>query len=179
MKIAITGTHSSGKTTLARLCSECFGLKFVRGDTVRQILEQYFPGKSLTYLTKKEHWELESLVLSSRIRAEKDEISFISDGCTLNSIAYIRAKLGESANKIKGFDGFCNLAASNAKNYDFIIYIPPEIPLADDSFRSLNKEFRLLVDRIIFETLKDYKFYLVSGSPEERLHQIESIIKNT
>lgn len=177
MRIAITGTHSSGKTTLARLCSEYFGLRFVRGDTVQQIMRQHFPGKSLNVLTKKEQWKLENLVLLSRIRAEENQISFVSDGCTLNSIAYARAKLGKGVNKIKGFDQFCNLATDNALNYDFIIYIPPEIPLVDNGFRPTSKEFRLLVDRILCEILKDCKFYTVSGSPEERLRQIESVIK--
>jgi len=178
MKIAITGVHSSGKTTLAKRCSEYFGLKYVRGDTIRTIMGRYFPDKSYDNLTKEEYWKLENIGLSERMKAEKKEESFISDGCTLNSIAYAKAKLEKDIHMIKDFDKFSRVATDNAKHYDFIFYLPPEIPLVDDGFRPLDKEFRLLVNRILLQNLKYYTFYTISGSIEDRLRQIEKIIRN-
>ena len=178
MKIAITGTHSSGKTTLAKRCSEYFGLKYVRGDTIRTIMEQYFPTKSYDDLTKEEYWKLENIGLLERIKAEKKEKSFVSDGCTLNSIAYAKAKLEEDIHMIKDFDKFSRVATDNAKHYDFIFYLPPEIPLVNDGFRPMDEKFRLLIDHLLLQNLKNYKFYTVSGSIEDRLRQIKKIMRN-
>ncbi len=177
MKIAITGTHSSGKTTLARSASELLGLQFMRGDTIKQIMEATFPNKSLDDLTKEENWKLESLGLDSRIDAEKEHESFISDGCTLNSIAYLTVKLGVDIKKIKDFNIFCDKAKKNAEKYDYIIYLPPEIPLENDGFRPMSEKFRIEIDKMLCEILKDYKFYVVKGSLEERLEQIKLITK--
>jgi len=178
MKIAITGVHSSGKTTLAKQCSEYFGLKYVRGDTMRTIMGRYFPDKSYDNLTKEEYWKLENIGLSERIKAEKKEGSFISDGCTLNSIAYAKAKLEKDIPAIKDFDKFYHIATTNAKHYDFIFYLPPEIPLIDDGFRPMSEKFRLLIDYTLLQILKDYTFYTVRGNPKDRLWQIEKIIRN-
>jgi len=176
MKIAITGVHSSGKTTLAKQCSEHFGLKLVRGDTIREIIRKYFPGKSYRSLTKEEYWKLENIGLAERIRAEKSCGAFVSDGCTLNSIAYARAEIGDEVVRLEGYTEFCNLARNNARYYDFIIYLPPEIPLTDDGFRPLDSEFRSRVDQILLEIFNDYTFYTVKGSVKERLEQVERII---
>lgn len=88
MKVAVTGTYSSGKTTLAHACESNMGVPFVRGDTIRQIVQRNFPGKKYEDLTKEEFWLLEKLGLEARIVAEGGKDDFISDGCTLNSIAY-------------------------------------------------------------------------------------------
>ena len=79
---------------------------------------------------------------------------------------------------IKGFDKFHRTATENAKHYDYIFYLPPEIPLINTGFHKLDKKFRLLVDRILLQILKEYKFSVISGSLEERLQQIEKIIVN-
>ena len=46
MKIAITGTHSTGKTTLAKGISDAFGIPYVRGDKAIQICQSRFWSES-------------------------------------------------------------------------------------------------------------------------------------
>ena len=176
MKIAITGAHSSGKTTLSKFFSQENNIPFVRGDTIKQIMERYFPGKSIEQLSDSENLELERLGLESRIKEESKSESFVSDGCTLNSIAYLKAKV-KDVDKSPGFSEFYKLATKNAKNYDFIIYLPPELPLVDDGFRPLSPEFRLEIDYLLLEILKDYKFYTVRGELKERIKQLKNITK--
>ncbi|MBI2087035.1 MAG: AAA family ATPase [Candidatus Zambryskibacteria bacterium] len=103
--------------------------------------------------------------------------SFVSDGCTLNSIVYLKTKV-KNADKNPKFSEFCELAIKNAKKYDFIIYLPPELPLVDDGFRPLSPEFRSEINHLLLDILKDYKFYTVRGELKERIKQIKDIIKN-
>ena len=168
MKIVITGAHSCGKTTLAKLYSSVSGLPFVRGDTMKKIMGEKFPGKSLIDLNDKENWELERAGLLARIKAEIECDSFVSDGCSLNSVVYLQAKV-KDVEAIAGFKEFYELAIQNAKNYDLIIYLPPELPLVDDGFRPLSPEFRQKIDDSLLEILKDYKFYIVHGGLKERV----------
>lgn len=63
-------------------------------------------------------------------------------------------------------------------NYDFIIYLPPELPLVNDGFRPLSPAFRSKIDSSLLEILKDYKFYTVRGDLRERVEQIKNIVKN-
>ena len=83
MKVAITGTYSSGKTTPAHACELDIKIPFVRGDTIRQIVQKHFPDKRYEDLTTGEYWLLEKLGLESRIIAENEKEEFISDGCTI------------------------------------------------------------------------------------------------
>lgn len=176
LKIAITGAHSTGKTTLARLCCKILGFMYLRGDTVRKIMEERFPGKSFDALTKKEYWLRERLVLKSRLKTEFNNKTYITDGCTLNSVAYAEASLGKARNQIKNYANFTTRAINNAKKYDYIFYLPPEIPLKDDNFRPMSRVFREKIDKILRRLLKKRKHYTITGTPAERVKLIEKII---
>lgn len=176
MRIAITGSHSCGKTTLAKLLSKETGLPFMRGDKMKDLMEEMFHGKSFDDLTEDENWQIETVGLDKRIEAENREDSFISDGCSLNSIAYIKAKIKDAESR-PDFKKVRELAKVNAEKYNFIFYLPPEIPLEDDGFRPLSSEFRLKIDGLLRKILKDYKFYTIRGTLEERCNQIKEIIE--
>ena len=176
MKIAITGTHSVGKTTLAHACSESIGLPFVRGDTIKETLDTLFPDRTLEELSAEEFWTLEKMGLMNRIEAEKKHHKFVSDGCTLNSIAYALMECGSKINFKDGFNEFLTTALSNAYKYTHIIYLPPEISLEEDGFRPRSNGFRHGVDEKIIELLHDFTFYTVTGSVERRVEQIRKIV---
>lgn len=176
MKIAITGTHSTGKTTLAHACSESIGLPFVRGDTIKETVETLFPGKKLDELSAEESWALERAGLTNRINAEQQQNEFVSDGCTINSIAYALMECGDTVETRDGFDEFCTAARSNAQSYTHWIYLPPEISLEDDGFRPRSNGFRHGVDEKIRTLLQDFPFYAITGSVERRVEQIRQIV---
>lgn len=50
-KIVITGTHSTGKTTLAKKISEELKIPFIRGDKAIELCSTYFPGQSINALS--------------------------------------------------------------------------------------------------------------------------------
>ena len=178
MKIAITGVHSSGKTTLARFCSKKFDLPFVRGDTIHEIIKREFPSKKYDTLNLDECWKLENIGLRNRIAAEQQQSEYVSDGCSLNSIVYARAKLGDPVKEKEEFAEFYEMATENAKNYDFIFYIPPELPLVDDNLRPMDEEFRKLADCELLAILKGFTYFTIVGSVEERANMIQEICGN-
>jgi len=176
MKVAITGTHSTGKTTLARRCAASIGVPFVQGDRIAQIMDRYFPGKHLEDLTSADFWFLEKKGLRERISAESRHEQFVSDGCTLNSIAYALAECGEEIRKRHDFSEFKRIALSNTKTYSHIIYLPPEITLEDDGLRPRSQTFRQKVDEIICDLLQGFKFFTVNGSVKQRVEQVRKIV---
>ncbi|MBU0470731.1 MAG: AAA family ATPase [Nanoarchaeota archaeon] len=176
MKIAITGTHSTGKTTLAHACSESLGLHFVRGDTIKDTVEKLFPGKKLDQLSAEESWTLERVGLSNRIDAEQQHDEFVSDGCTINSVAYALMECGDTVETRDGFDEFQRTALSNANAYTHLIYLPPEISLEDDGFRPLSNGFRHGVDERIHTLLQEFPFYAITGTVDRRVEQIRKIV---
>ena len=176
MKLAITGTHSTGKTTLARACAESLGLHFVRGDTIKETLEKLFPGKKLDQLSAEESWALERVGLSNRIDAEKQHNEFVSDGCTINSVAYALMECGDEVETRDGFDEFQRTALSNSSTYTHLIYLPPEISLEDDGFRPMSNGFRHGVDKKISSLLQEFPFYTITGTVDRRVEQIRQIV---
>lgn len=178
MKIVITGTHSSGKTTLARACSEHFKIPFLRGDTVREIMQRHFPGEHFYLSSDQDRWRREKIVLAERIKAEESKTSFVADGCTLNSIAYVEATIGRAIKDINEYKNFCKIALENAKKYDFIFYLPPEIPLERDNFRPTEDSFRMAVDQKLAQVLRKVSFFEVRGDVSSRLRRIKDIIES-
>jgi len=176
MKVAITGTHSTGKTTLAHACSESLGLDFVRGDTIKDTVEKLFPGKKVDKLSAEELWTLERVGLTNRIDAEQQYREFVSDGCTINSVAYALMGCGDVIKRRDGFDEFERIALTNAQLYTHLIYLPPEISLEDDGFRPMSNEFRHGVDEKIHTLLQGFPFYAITGTVDRRVEQIRRIV---
>lgn len=176
MKVAITGTYSSGKTTLAHACELDTGIPFVRGDTIRQIVQKNFPNKRYEDLTKEEFWLLEKLGLEARIVAEEEKNEFIADGCTINSVAYAITECGEEVRTKPEFNEFERTAMSNARKYTHLIYLPPEIPFDNDGLRPRSEEFRQEINQGIVKLLQDFPFFTVTGSVERRVEQVREIL---
>ncbi len=169
LKLAITGTHSTGKTTLALALASKLGIPYLQGDPIRAIMGARFPGRLLKNLSKAERWELERIGLKSRLTIESTAQNFISDGCTLNSIAYALAYCGNEIKTAPDYQMFERSALSNARTYTHILYLPPEILFEHDGFRPDSNKLREAVDGILRNILCKFQSYMVTGSVEERV----------
>lgn len=194
MKIAISGSYSTGKSTMALALAYLTGLPHTQARTMRQILPQTFPGKKLEECTTNELVELGIRRFTERCIAESVlSQGFVSDGSSLQEWTYgsgrVRAgltptdKLWKSqvlkmihAIKIGVFGDTMKSLEQVVKNYamdkyDVIIHLPVEFPFVADGHRPVSERFRYECDVVLRRTYKelDLKIIEVSGKLEDRL----------
>ncbi len=177
MRIGITGGHGTGKTTLAEALAKQTGLPLIeeQARVVAQTLgiETVKSLKDDPKLGSKFQWEC----LNQQLRAEKRQ-SFISDRTTIdNAVYWLRHHAHRWPSEATNF--YYQRALGNVRNYDLIIYVPPEIMPEDDGFRGTDRSQQLEIDTYIraFLALTEADFITVSGTLEERIEKAVGAIK--
>ncbi|MCC8146275.1 MAG: ATP-binding protein [Bacteroidales bacterium] len=197
MKIVISGTYSTGKTTTALALSLLTGIPVTHARTMREILPTAFPGKRLEKCDFHELMELGMRRFTERIITEKEiGNSFISDGCPLQEWIYGTTRMTTGLNpaekpwKIKlhkaiynrgwnvfseTINGFgCIAKEYTKKHYDKIIHLPVEFPFNPDGHRPTSELFRQKSEILLKKTYTELglEVFEVKGSLEERLNKI-------
>ena len=81
LRLAMSGTYSTGKTTTTEALSRWVGLPRTHAQTMREILPEALPGKALEDCTPAELYQLGILRFTERaVRESAMQGSFISDG---------------------------------------------------------------------------------------------------
>lgn len=147
-RIAVSGAHGVGKTTLATSLAEELGLPLIR-EVAREVAQDFGfkttreiaasnPGKKTLYQIS---------VFYTQIKAEKGrKRGFVSDRSVFDNLAY---SLFYGLNAVAEY--LIDEAISHSENYDFIVYcpIPDSDTPADDGFRLTDKESQIQVDEIL------------------------------
>lgn len=201
MRIGLTGTYSSGKTLTSLILSEYLDLPRTEARTMREILPDAAPGKTLEEVTSP---ELIQMILTRHmdrvIHEYKNQDRFISDGCSLQEWIYgsVRVKYGmnpnqsvnlksdESVSKTSELVYFESIMHELGKvfkrhvkqSFDLFIHLPNELPLAKDGHRPVNELFRSASDDLLKETFDELgiTYHIVGGSLEERAESISKIL---
>ncbi|MCE8595711.1 ATP-binding protein [Bacteroides fragilis] len=201
LRIAISGTYSTGKTTTSYALSYLTGIPRTHAQTMREILPVILPGKRLEECTPVDLYELGIRRLTERVACESRlETSFISDGSALHEWVYGRARLKIGLNpnenafmrlihkaKLLPFalpmlefnDYYGKLVKMHtAKSYDTFIHLPIEFPIVQDGHRPVNERFRTISNDYLLEIIQELgiPYFVASGSVEERLEKLRGII---
>jgi hypothetical protein len=209
MRIAISGTYSTGKTTLSLALSFLTGIPATRARTMREILPDALPGYSLEQCGSSELIELGLRRFSERSQAEmKQGNSFISDGCALQEWLYgsTRLKTGfnpaEKPEYVKRWiknhpeewlvfqttiENFGRIVKFYVrKHYDTIIHLPAEFPFVADGHRPASETFRTASEQLLINTYHELGIHPIEvrGNLRERLNTIVNkvgltVIRNT
>ncbi len=197
MRLGISGTYSSGKTFTSMALSHYTGLPRTKARTMREILPEAAPGKTLEECTAA---ELIQMIVTRHVERAVYEArladGFVSDGSSLQEWIYgsVRVSLGlnptasahlEDGETVKKTaelaffeDVMTNLGNSFKKHvkgsFDAFVHLKNELPLSADGHRPVNDQFRRLSDTILQQTMDELHipFHVVSGAVEERLEQI-------
>ncbi|HEY2514191.1 MAG TPA: AAA family ATPase [Polyangiaceae bacterium] len=200
LRIAVSGTYSTGKTTTTEALALWTGVPRTQARTMREILPEAFPGKALEDCRPTELFQLGILRFTERaIRESAMTGSFVSDGSSLHEWVYGKARMvvGINPNEppivravrrtlmlpYRGIinevnEAFGAVVKRHAKaTYDEFIHLPIEFPLVKDGHRPVSEEFRRLSDEILRRTLDDLgiRYHVVPGTIEERLERIAKI----
>ncbi|GHK03655.1 AAA family ATPase [Streptomyces sp. NPDC003753] len=200
MRIAISGTYSSGKTLTSYALAHYVGVPRTRARTMRELLPEAVPGKTLEECTAA---ELIQLIVRRHVdravHESRFEGSFISDGSSLQEWIYgaVRVIVGINPNdsvhlgelesvertpEIQVFEAVMEqlgvaFKQHVKKTYDAFVHLPNELALAADGHRPVNERFRSMADRRLLEVASELGIpaHVVGGSVAERLVEIARI----
>jgi deoxyadenosine/deoxycytidine kinase len=159
MKIAIAGSHGTGKSSLAKELTKQIKGQYIY-DTVREevVLRKIFPINEDTppegqnWLVMRQ-WELERNTPQPWV-ADKNLFDYLVYGEIV-----LEKQKSEKAKKI--LETIKEIVKDNAK-YDFIFYLPIEFPMELDGARSENLDFQKEVDRRYKKLLDDLKIKYIT-----------------
>jgi len=172
MKIAISGLHSQGKTTLINALKQTDTFKgfSFRDSPTRALMGDHLINESGTQNTQV------SIMFNHYLNHIGKNI--ILDRCALDGLAYTEYFKDQFDYDVYGSMQLLGLYLLD--QYDYIFYIKPELPLKEDGVRSTGKEF--------FESVKsnfeniilkyDVPVITVSGTVEQRLQTILNTYNN-
>ena len=185
MKIAFTGTHITGKTTLLRDYESYISNKteqnisfgYISG-IARAIIERGFPlnkdGNVYSYVN----------YINDQLVAEKyinNYDIFISDRTILSPLAYATAnqKLPRPFIPEYFIEMMENIWLLEKERYDIYIYFPIEFSMGiPDNIHPHDDEYRQIVDITLVDILKKHniEYITMTGTREERLKKLIKLI---
>ena len=152
MKIAIIGTHFSGKTELVRELSDLFKERYSEGSlaTITEIIRRCpLPVNEGTI------FEAQKWILMQQIKEEIEKSGskiIVSDRSVVDNYIYMMRKFPEQAR------AFLPLVLEHAKTYDYIFKTAPlETEIEDDGFRDTSPEFRAEIEDMLKKFLTENK----------------------
>jgi len=179
MKIAFTGSHGTGKTTLLNDAKPILvprGLSYVT-EVARHIIQRGYPLNMDANVDSYIHY------INDQLNAEKamsDSSIFISDRTLLDPLAYalVNRELPRPYIPDYFIDMMENVWLLEKERYDTYVYFPVEFPMQIDNVRPDDEEYRRIIGEKIIELLDKHRvtYVVVSGTPKERLNCFLSMI---
>lgn len=169
MRIAIIGSHGTGKTTLAKWLTHELKMNLIP-DVVPEALRLGFT------INESSSVESQLWILTTQLELERNtKESWVSEKALWDNYIYgsLMIKDLEAVHTIK------KVVERNV-NYDFVFYLPIEFPIFDDGKRSMSIEFQKKIDSMYRYYLDQHliQYFILTGSLSNRLNQAIAIINN-
>ncbi len=115
-RIAIIGTHSTGKTTLAKALSKELNIPFI---------EECARNHDVKHASVEEYIKIQKDILTEQISAENKHLDFISDRSTIDNLAYWIHSCASRVDALTNMT-YTRSALDNARNYTNVFLLVPE-----------------------------------------------------
>lgn len=174
-RIAIVGSLSTGKTTLAEAVAPKLGLPLLP-EVAREIVPLGFR------LDKDATVEAETLIFLRQFYNEMTHPEFVGDRSLIDAMAYASWVLDNQPRR-KEFalwDACLDIARHHLRsNYTHVFYLPVEFPIVPDGLRPLDPDFQADIDRRIVSLLHDHdvRFDTLTGPVESRLDSLLDAVR--
>lgn len=183
LKIAFTGSHCTGKTTLLNDVKDALQSNIVVNDVTevaRKIIEKGYPLNMDATIDSYVHY------INDQLEAEKTKMEgcdvFISDRTLLDPVAYamVNSKLPRPYIPQYFIEMMKNIWLMEKEKYDIYIYFPVEFELEMDGVRPFDENYRRQIDDMIVKLLEDngIKYVKITGNREERTNYLLTLIDN-
>ncbi|AYG82525.1 hypothetical protein DWB77_04704 [Streptomyces hundungensis] len=196
LKLAISGTYSTGKSTTTEALSIATGIPRTHAKTSRELLVDLVPGKTVMELNAMELVKLGLRRFEERVANESGTGAFISDGGVFHEWVYFEARMQVGINPgatwwfkaikqvmglpVKHFyqrytDTLGDITRDRAKRtYDAYVHLPVEFDMEPDGHRPVSEKFRRLSDDLLIKALADMgiPYHVVGGPVPERIEKI-------
>src|SRR3712207_2695870 len=171
-RIAIVGSFSTGKTTLAELLARRLDLPLLP-EVAREIVELGFK------LDKDATPETEALIFLRQYNNELATDEFVGDRSLIDVMAYAGWVLDNQPRTKEHYlwDECVRLAERRLRrSYSHVFYLPIEFPIVLDGLRPDDPEFQKDIDDRVLSLLRanDLDYITLTGSVDERLEQIDA-----
>lgn len=166
-RIAIVGSFSTGKTTLAEAAAEPLGLPLLP-EVAREVAAEGFK------LDKDATPEVETLIFLRQYRNEMTHDDFVGDRSLIDVMAYAGWVLDnqERRREFALWDACVEIAEHRLRTqYTHVFYLPVEFDIVPDGLRPMDPDFQAEIDRRMLELLERYsiRYETLKGSVAERL----------
>jgi nicotinamide riboside kinase len=173
-RIAIVGSFSTGKTTLAEVLSRRLGLPLLP-ETAREVVELGFK------LDKDATPETETLIFLKQYNNELAFPEFVGDRSLIDVMAYAGWVLDNQprSRETALWEECKHLAERHVRSaYSHVFYLPIEFPIVLDGLRPDDPAFQKEIDERLVGllTTHDVAYKTVTGSVDERISQIEAVL---
>ena len=153
MKIALSGSGSTGKTTLATEVSKKYGVTMIP-EFAREVADEMGIVK-IRDMNSDQAFEFQSRILSKKMELEDSNENFIADRSTADNIAYYLRwccrDLSDDQN-----EEYVNRCLSQLRKYDEIFLLPwQSLEIVDDGFRSIKAYYQYEIHCTIIGILRD------------------------
>ena len=176
-RIAIVGSLSTGKTTLAEILARQLDLPLLP-ETAREVVQLGFK------LDKDATPETETLIFMKQYNNELSTREFVGDRSLIDVMAYAGWVLDNQPHRkeMALWEECKRLAERGLRtSYSHVFYLPIEFPIVLDGLRPDDPGFQKEIDERIMALLHahDIEYRTLSGSVQERLEQILAILAET
>jgi hypothetical protein len=174
-RIAIVGSFSTGKTTLAEALATRLELPLLP-EVAREIVALGFK------LDKDATPETETLIFLKQLNNELEEPEFVGDRSLIDVMAYAGWVLANQPHRKEMLLwAECERFAERRlrTNYSHVFYLPIEFPIVLDGLRPDDPAFQKEIDQRVLDLLSGHSvgYTTVTGSVDERVAQIEDHLR--
>lgn len=175
-RIAIVGSFSTGKTTLAEAAADPLGLPLLP-EVAREVAAEGFK------LDKDATPEVETLIFLRQYRNEMTHDDFVGDRSLVDVMAYAGWVLDNQTRRREFalWDACVEIAEHRLRSqYTHVFYLPVEFGIVPDGLRPLDPDFQAEIDRRMLDLLNRYsiRYQTLKGSVAERLDELMAAVRS-
>lgn len=179
MKIALTGSSSTGKTTVAKRLMADQGFVGIVGEFITEDARSLLSSlghQSMDEMSRDELRQFQKQYLNQKATNEDGRSSFLVDRSFVDVAAYWLVRDSYDLPVVEQ-DRFEERCRELANSYDLHVYFPnDQIPFSSDGYRSENLDFHQRIADKIVELLKDWGSNYISIESPDLDSRVEQIL---